>query len=414
MQLMTDDKEFNILVKYAGLTSEQTNTVAIIINAYFVQVYTFAEAVRSLVTDLKIDDGVAKKIILAAGVLYYSKLATELQDEIYEQLLENNINYLDLDKQLALVESNIISSDEISSAHFNEREATLDVFKNNLVTALSSPLIDNRELLNETVIYYLLIEGSSFQKELMNALTTNQEKIGQTSLIINGTAYPSTVANWLLDFNANNLLETNKAVRVKYFNNSQNYNKLIESEKNIVRQLVEVVTAVRNYQTFFVQQKAEHWRIIPPLSNTAELIHQSVLQELAEHYNNDVNWLKEKYHFAENVSKFQSMTLKELLDTLNSHPEDPNVVLPILFLLNIMEPSGQSLKNSTLALRIGKGEFYSDILGFQNRPLIRQLLEIAGLSNVEGAVFALLLANQNKNLVGLAYADVKNNVFKWR
>ena len=414
MQLTSEDREVIILLKYAGLKPDQANVLAVALNAYFSEALTFAESMAQLNLDLNLNEAEIKKIILAGGVLYYSKLDQNLQDDIYIKLEENSIDYLALKKELFETEGKIVFDDELISAEFDDREAMINVFKNNLQQALTSTLPDNRHLLDETLIQYLLAEGVVFQADLIKALKANQEKIGQQNITLNGQSTEPTIANWLTDFEANNLISVGNTARAQYFNNSKNYQALAQIDKNFIIQLLDVYAKIKNFAQYFVKEETENWHIIPLLANEVELRKKEKIDDVKYHYENDLEWLKEKYHFKDNLPKYQNLTVQELLSALDSEPQNTEVVLPVLEILNVKDPSFENLKNSNFVSRISKGEFYPSLKGFQEKPLFRQILDICELSSGESALFIMHLASTNKNLIGLSYADLKENAFKWR
>ena len=150
------------------------------------------------------------------------------------------------------------------------------------------------------------------------------------------------------------------------------------------------------------------------MPNEAELEKKAKMRDLKEHYENNLAWLKEKYELANSLPVYANKHAAELVKAITDSPQDPKIVLQALIALNEKDPSLDSLQNSALAKRIKQGEFYSLIKGFQERPLLRQVLDICELSADESAIFVMYLAQTNKNLMGLSYADLKDDTFKWR
>jgi len=414
MQLTSEDREIIILLKYANLKTEQANVLAMALNAYFIQAFTLTEAAQQLSADLSLNETEAKKIILAGGVLYYSQLDPNMQDEIYVQLEQNNIDYIALKQSLFEIESKIIFDEEVEDVEEDDRSAILNIFQNNLITFLNSTLPDNRKLFNEGLIEYLLTEGVAFQADLEKAVKANQEKIGDGSITVNGQLVEPTIANWIMDFEANNLIIASNTARAQYFNNSKNYQQQQEQDKNLLIQLLDAYSKIKNFAQYFVKEDPENWHIIPPLANEDELRKKEKIDEVKNHYDEDIKWLKEKYHLEANLAKYQNLTVQELLATLDKEPRNPEVVLPVLQVLSEKDQTLQSLAASNLAARIKNNEFYPGLKGFKDRLLLRQILDICELSADESALFVMYLAAANKNLMGLSYADLKENAFKWR
>ena len=294
MQLTTEDREITILLKHAGLKTEQADVLAMALNGYFVQAFTLAETVNQLSTDLSLNEIEVKNIILTGGVLYYPNLDRPMQDEIYTQLEQNGIDYMALKQQLFETESKIIFDEEVSSVEEDDRFAILNIFQNNLITFLNSTLPDNRKLLDDTLIEYLLTEGVAFQADLEKAIKANQEKIGDRSITVNGQLVDPTIANWIMDFEANNLISAGNTARAQYLNNSKNYQQLVPANRNLLIQLLDVYSKVKNFAQYFVKEEPENWHIIPPLPNEDELRKREKVEEVKNHYDEDIKWLKEK------------------------------------------------------------------------------------------------------------------------
>jgi len=413
MIITASDNEIQILVKKYNLSNEQVGFVALVLDTYFSNAYDFETTQERIMENSGLDEKTAEKIILSGGVLYFNRLDVIKQNEILDLLVQKEIDLVDFRAELLEMEATVITQEELLTETGDDRNDLLNIFRDHFKEIIVS-YGESREMINESVIENLFMEGASFQEEVVKALQANQQLVSTQPIMVNGQEVQPTIGNWLADFKANNLIDASNAVKIQYFNNSKNFRSLSESDKNLITRLLEIYRRIENYQQFLAKIDTENWHIIPPLPNEDELRKKEKIDDLKDHYAEDLKWLKEKYNLTAGETKYQSLTVQELLAVLDKEPQNPEVVLPVLQVLNEKDATLQSLNNLNLVSRIKNGEFYPGLKGFQDKPLFRQILDIAELAADESALFVMHLAGINKNLMGLAYADLKENSFKWR
>ena len=413
MILNNESGEALILQAKFNLTDQQSADAVLILDLYFSGEYDTEYALERLRQGLDFDSEKSVKFLLSGAELCFNRLAPLKKSEVLDLFPLYHVDPVALRKELAETEAGIILPEERIRAGEDEPSFIVNIFKNLFKESLLF-FGYNRDLLNDRLIEYLLTEGQVFQEELIKALQANQQLLGTEPITLNSQKVQPTIGNWLADFEANNLISAGDAAKVRYFNDSKNFQNLNEADRNLVARFLEIYKRLKNYQQYLVKSDISAWHIIPPLPNEAELEKKDKITEVKDHYAADLAWLKKKYNLEAGSLKYQDLTVQDLLSALDREPKNPEIVLPVLWVLSKKDSGLQSLNDSSLAFRIKNREFYPGLKGFQDKPLFRQILDIAELAADESALFVMHLAGINKSLMGLAYADLQENSFKWR
>lgn len=128
---------------------------------------------------------------------------------------------------------NIIKSAKILAVQFLPTEDILEIFRTDLVEAVSLDFPDFYEKVETKFLTFMFLEErDEFKKKLIKAMEENEERIGNIKIIINERESQSTVQNWLKDFRLNLGDRINNNLEVlNYLNTSRNL-KLFKEEKD--------------------------------------------------------------------------------------------------------------------------------------------------------------------------------------
>lgn len=414
MNLRPEAKEIAILLSRYNLPKEKADFTSAILQAYFNESSDFTSTVESARLEFKLVPEKAREIIIAGAILYYPFLPSAKQDEAYRFSVEYDIDAIVLKKQLIEEESKIIFPEEGILSGTDLRRQAIEIFKTGLLGVVNSKYPTNRRMLDDSLIELLYTEGEVFQKDLEKALKTNQQAIGSQPIIIEGNKMEPTIANWYKDFAANNLLTASNALAAEYFNQSENFKNLKEQEKKSVTALLQLARNIKNFNLIFNKLNEDQWRIIPSLPNEAELEKQEKINDLKLLYQADIDYIMKKYRVEENLPAYKTKTSVELIDILSKDAKNPEIVLPIIMILNETEPDFKILLESEVIAKIKRYNNGLEFLKPADKHPLRIMLDYCELANDESAVFVSYLAGKNKNLMGLTYADLKENTFKWR
>lgn len=415
MLISSEDNEIQIIAKKNNLQPEQADFAAQALDSYFASVYDFETAAERIAESAGLSVKIAEQLLLSGAVLYFDRMDAVKQNEILDIMNMLEINAADLMQELLEAEAKIITPQELLTETGDDKTALLEIFRNHFKEVLFS-YGEARQMADEALIENLFLEGQAFQEELISALNENRQAIGDNTIIIGGQNVSPTIGNWIKDFENNALADSaTGSKKIEYINNSRNFKFLSAEERPVIVKLMDIYRRLKNYQQDFAKIDVGDWHIIPPLENEAELEQKQKLEDLQAKYKDDLSYILQKYKVTENCAAYQKMEAEQILEAINKHLEDPSAVLPALDVLAGKDQAFKMLEQSVIAKRINKGEFWiTTIKQSKNYSLLRKLLSLCELSTDESAMFAVHLASKNKNLQGLAYADLKDGAFKWR
>lgn len=269
------------LGKKYSLKMEKLSKLTKIITDIYIQEKKPAELLSLIKSQLKIAEPKAKQVALdLAGQRlliaddYFngqiSKLISKLggKSDNYQNFIaeyKNKVKQeLNQEKKAAKQEQDNIQKNSYVYQEPEKEEAVLDepqtaeqilqelenILKNNVMSVLTTEVIEMKIDLN-VMMTDLLLEDKSYQQELINALTANQELITQKDIIIKGEKADPTVANWILDFVSNIDLQEGQTIstlqKAKYYNESTNIKNLDFAERQLIDKLFDFYENLINF-----------------------------------------------------------------------------------------------------------------------------------------------------------------------
>lgn len=143
-----------------------------------------------------------------------------------------------------------------------EKAMLIKMFKQDLLWEL-----DNHPLILEAInkrIFFILAHQLEFKKELENALYENLEKIGTSTLLIDGKPSENNIANWLkLFIKQESASMFDQLTMSRFVSNNANAKKIDEQQK---KSLIKILLIYRNIKFFpesMPSDDGEDWEILP-------------------------------------------------------------------------------------------------------------------------------------------------------
>lgn len=156
--------------------------------------------------------------------------------------------------------------DAVKDLEYEEKEkrAAVSLFKEDLLETLNAPA-DYEEIIEEyNEVLIELLRDDNFKKDLENSLYSNQEKISERKIILDGHDVEGTVSNWLKDFIKTNGSEFFSGVALaQYLSNSANIKNLNQNEKHLISQLLKLYRNLSFFPDSMGNLPLENWQIVP-------------------------------------------------------------------------------------------------------------------------------------------------------
>lgn len=454
MFLHNDDKQIQILAKKFSLAARESWQLAATLQQWFFNDLEYADAILELQKFFPaLNQKQAQELLIYGGFSYYNGLEKEKQQEIDNLAKANNISQDAVFEELLLLEAEFIFPADLPPYGVNERQECLDVFQQFLKEALLSRHDDNKKILNDRLVDYLLLEDQVFKTELINALKANQQLIGDKEIIISDKPVKSTVANWLEDFlSFGLLLKGADFSKAEYFNHSKNFLNLSEADKKLLAKFLDLCLRLFNFPKSFENLETDDWYLVPYFAGYPPKEEPEKTPAAEEDEEEETDPVTEAdLAKCKKLSESYRQLIKELIDQAKFNEEQNGSNQPQLILEKLN--SNLALKDASKALADLKkliearslkslltssyfaGPF-SEYVEARLGPVAKNLASQASPESLslflkfifiiklrlpaeKAAALAIYLGNQlarqgEKQYLRMAYGDSQTGTFKWR
>lgn len=338
-----------------------------------------------------------------------------------------------------------------------EKRAAYTGFKEYLTGMLRTNDFALKIDLNIRLVSLLMAdESKKFQKELLDAMYENAEKLTEKPITLKGEKVDPAIGNWLKDYisfvGVDEVVSSIK--KAQYFTQSENVRALSEQEKNLLDKLLDVYIEVKNFYVnlskydleevkIFALSDEEQEAFIKDLESrmTASGSEGKTIDQQTGSKKTIDDLIKEKVIDEQKINSEKERIITETrkeFDKVADIFEDALLKrsrYPIIACLEILAEVG-ALDNllakdvrfkNLLFGYFKRNNLQSEEAEFNKEPyqakyiqhfLRYVLLERIGLSEEDGARFAVKIANifRSKGVsqyAQLAYLDLSDNKFKW-
>lgn len=259
-----------------------------------------------VINELNIDDlpeylNLKFKLDLKKGEEITAKLDESIFSPVLDLILDEEVAYED-DLELGLEDEEVLINDLSLE---EKKELVLNIFSNKLVESINLAPSKIKEL--NILLFQTFNEDEDLESKVESLLYTNQEKLSDHQIILDGHPASPSVANWLKDFikkYGSDLF--NEVTLAEYLSQSPN----IKSVKPEERELIKKVLKLYRNLVFFPESMdgvpLENWEIIPTGNVVKTKIEQENISE------NPVISERQKtiFDLQKNLTKYSSTSLE--------------------------------------------------------------------------------------------------------
>lgn len=153
-----------------------------------------------------------------------------------------------------------------ASDPIQEKKDALDIFASGMVDFFLAESESVHEIIYDynLILLELLDANPGFNKQLEDALYTNEERLTSVDITVDGKVVAPTIGNWLRDFiSSHGGGDFNTVTASQYVTNSQNARTLSTSERQLLVKLLTLYRTLHFFPASLNGIPPEQWQVIP-------------------------------------------------------------------------------------------------------------------------------------------------------